>query len=470
MAVSVTVTAVKIDVTSTGGALVTMSDIVTAVGDTAVMEEVGTVITIKRAAGQVYREFEISAGCKVEYEEDYTINHEGISNTSTYTQLEWASGSYVKLNPGVTIDMNSDNQTYARSYLYAYGEVEAVGTLAKPITLKKMRNFYLAAAYDQEYEYVYFQDWTYLTSFCLSLGYQVISNTAPQVSLKHCRVENTNANYFGYGMYSTSGNRTLDNFTIEDCVFTHLYYPLYMTTTAGGMKFTRCEWSDCPIQPVIYGAGGYGLSEIGSTNIGSGFKQNTHQGYFYFDECTFDDVDNGVYGAYLLFNTNAILKNCTIKNQSYGITSQYGSKVYELGTTTFDTVTTARAYAYQGGTFPSYELGITVRDLAGSPVDDAIVEIRQNDGYATWHVSTDSNGEVLGAYGDKTVLPERGYYGVTSFEDWSEYTVTVTKQGYCTEFVSVTSDADKDIIVTLTPINTGATVINDAVINNSVIN
>ena len=468
MAISITVTATKIDVTSTGGVLVTMSDIVAQIADITVMEKVGDIITIKRAAGQIYREFEISSGCKIDFESGKTYNFEGITNSGSYIQLDVAYDSYIKIGENTHFDFNSDSQTYSRGYQYFSGEVDAEASLGNEIIMEHYRNIYITPRNDQYWDYIILKNNMYSSGYFLSFVSPAYTTEIPTVSFKHITVTNDNGNYYGSAIYANISGIPLVNYIFEDWNISHIAYPLYVYHFSATLK--RFNISDTTIQGILYSVGNLSGTPTQSTNVAKYAIGSTYQNYLIFDDCTFDDLDNGIYNFTCYYPGTTVFKNCSFNNQTYGVYVAYSGIARFVGTNTFTNISTSdKRYTYGGSTLDSFEIGITIQDEDGNPIENVSVSITQDDEYEHFERLSNSNGEVLSDFGYKTFLTNKAYYAVSSYEDWSAHTVSVVKDGYNKSITSLTVDADKDIIITLIAENEQATTLNGCTINDAVI-
>ena len=473
MAITSTVTAAKIDITSTGGVEVTMSEIVTHLADAAVMEEVGTTITIKKSAGLTYaREFEISNLCKIVLEEGYTLEWESITTSSTYYYFEIAIGAEFRIERDCTMNFDADSTVYNRVYTLIYGKLTIEGEVGHEVTWRGFRAnlFYNRTGGDVAVTYCNFEDCTYVQGYYLYITSNAYTGTYPTISFTHCRMTDTTT-YLGYGIRVNPGQFPMTNFTFNYIHMEHIYTPVY-SDGAKGLKFTNSTFKDTTNQLQIYGASGTGgVLPIKSPNIREEATQNTLQPAIRFEDCIFDDCDSGVYGTYNYYGNHIVFKDCTFMNMIYGHYSSYDSIASLLGTQTYTNMTAKWTNAYGGGTLLSHEIGITIQDSDGNPIEGVAFTSTEVNGYEIWTGISDSNGAILSVTGDKIILAKTAYYAYAENTpvDWSGKKFLSVKDGYNKDVQNYTVTQDEDIIITLITENEQATTIYDSTIYDSVI-
>lgn len=422
MAVSCTVTAIKIDITSTGGVQETWGTCVAAInakvsGTITGAGTVGDPYTITAAA---YRELEISNGCKILFEANTFTRWFWSATSGTYVILEFATGSDCVIEEGCEFDLGYTG-TYRRGYMYTYGKLTITGTVSNPVIFKNYRSGYLYFRDDQDWDYVKFQDTTYSSGYMIWLSYSQYTSIYPTVNLNHITVENTNANYWGrvYAGYTSTMPRdelTLNNWHVE-----HLYYPIY--SVSGSVKFTNSTFKDTIIQAYSYDAGnGIGLPFVTSKDKLANSK--TFQPMNVFDTCTFDDLDNGVYAVYCYYPGRTLFKDCTFQNQSNGVYTSQGSIVLWEGTNTFVGIGTHRRWAYNATHLHVRRVKLTVQDVDGNPISQASVSLIQASSPSKeWHAGlTDSNGELKNVWGNDPILVEKEEVSTGVYQQWSNDT------------------------------------------------
>lgn len=459
MAVSVTVTATKIDVTSTAGVQETLSAVVTAVGDTSVMEEVGSVITIKRAVGQVYRELEISNNCKIKFEEDHTTNFEGVSNTGTYYLLDFADGSEIEVEPGHTFDFNSDGQTYARAYIICYGQLIMGGTQAKPIVVQNYRSWYDYSRADQTWTYVELKEPTYAGGYLYySENYTKTKGAGLARSYTNVTVSQSTGNA-GYCYFSYTGN-PWDGVTYSDWTFTNLDRVYFYIST---MKVTRFSFSNFKNPLFCYGAGNaVGSSAYDTATDNDTFSKKRFQPSLTFDECSFDSFTTS-YFVYAFYGATTYFRSCDFDTESYGIYGQHGARTLEYGdSNTFTSVTVPRRWGAASTFLRCREIDLTVQDQAGTPIEDATVTLTQESSKRErWTAMTDSDGTILNVHGDLPRLVEREETSPGLFSYWSNdlsggtafHRIRVDKPGYLPVTHDLEMTTDQTVTITLIPEN-----------------
>jgi len=199
MAISVAITSIKIDITSTGGVQVPFSDVVTAVNaNTAgTITGSGTDADPWVITATAYRELEISSGCKVLFESGTRINWQWSTTSGTYYILDMAAGSTVHIEEDVIFDLGSTG-TYRRGYVYSRGSLIINGTLGNEVIFKNYRSMYIYPYnYDVTIDHCKFQNATYSNGYMVYVSYDQCSTAMAHFTMTNITVENTNGNYWG---------------------------------------------------------------------------------------------------------------------------------------------------------------------------------------------------------------------------------------------------------------------------------
>ncbi len=485
MTVTATVTDNKIDITSTGGVQETWGTCVTAINTVAAGTITGAgtsgdpyVITRgddAPAASADARELEISSGCKVLFEADTFTGWQWNNDAGTLTILDIATGSEVDIEEGCEFDMGIAG-TYRRAYISCYGKINFIGTALKPIVFKHMRSIYNYPRADQTWDYVNIEDTTLSSGYMMYMTYNAAYSQTdiPTVSMKHITITST-ANptwgrvYMSYNaMLPYPATWTFEDWVIED---------LSSITFNGGTMVCK-GWSfKNTVNPIgcAYAGGGIGLPYNHSKAVV--FPQGTLQPSIIFDNCTFDDIDLGVYATQGYYGGRVQFRNdCTFINQLYQSYGAYGGISFVVGTHTEGT--SVAVYSNTSIRLKCHEVAITVQDLEGNPIENACVAMVQNSATAKeWHTGfTDSNGELLDVNGYTPILAEKEETATGVYTSWSDddaadlsHTIMVTAAGYQVEQSRYEITEDKNITVTLTPLGEGATALFDSAIYDSTI-
>jgi hypothetical protein len=467
VAISVVVSSLKIDVTSTGGVQVTLDDICTEINDTSVMEKTGTIYLIKRQVGSAYREFEISSGCKVLFEADDTLNFEGITSSGTYVILDFATNSEIEIEEGFTFDFNSDGQTYARAYLYIYGQLTMVGTLSNNIVFKNYRSCYISPRNDQYWRYVTFKNATYYGGYLLYYSnYTAYYAKGILFDIQYVTVTNDPSLYYNGRLYITNSGYIEKDFVFRNWTVDYLDYPLL--SYQGSYKFVDCIFSNSKTYPTPYTAGGQvGHPYLTSKEGDFSRPKDNYQPLLVFENCLFDNLDLGVYGLRIYYNSNIYLKNCEIKDSSAkALYLSYGSFVLINGITYTNCATTPLSLSNNSASLHVREVSITVVDINDAPIEKACVSLRQAED-KEWHCGfTNSDGKLLNGFGDPSVLIEKEETSYNVFDNWSDdisagryHIIQVSKDGYTTKSQDIEITEDKDITIKLYSSENGATTI-----------
>jgi len=482
MAVTVSITTLKIDVTSTGGVEATLEEIYQAVIaiDAARMTRTGAgsegdpyLYNIPPLAGQTYCEFEISGSCIVLFQNSGS-NYSKLSWTWGTTTaapyiLDFAATSDVTIEPGFEFDMDASTATHY-GYIYFRGGISAVGTEGNEIIFKHYRNCYIYPYQnDQTWDYVKFQECTHSAAYMMYLTYP--QNIDPlTLSMKHITIENA-SNLWGRVYFQNesvpNGKQIFEDWTIEN-----LAYPFY--TVNGNYYLKRFHFKTSTIQGLHY-VNGLGTGLPMTLNKTNGHNTRTLQPMCVFEDCTWEDVDGGNLAMYNYYQSRILLINPTFIGMNYGAYTKYGSLTMWKGT-----ITMASGNPKQWGVDCSHTwvryMNITVQDLDGNPIENAMVSMVQSEGKEWYSALTEADGKIYGVYGNSPILTEKEETSNGVFIQWSDdegagqyHTITCSKAGYMTQSANYEMTQDRDITITLTPLNDGGTNIYDSTIYDSVI-
>ena len=317
MAVTVSISATKIDITSTGGVQETFGTCVTAINTNTAgtITGSGTSVDPWIITAAAYRELEISNACKVLFEAD-TYLYWNWSNTSgTYVVMDFATGSETVIEQNCVFNFGYVG-TYTRGYVYVYGKLTIQGTSGNEVIWKNMRSIYFYPRGDQDWDYLKIQDSSYSVGY---IPYLTYSNNyilpIPTVHLNHITIEDTRGTYNGRFYWLYSGN-PIDTYLFENFSVDHITYPIYLASSNG--KFINSTFKNSSVQAVNYNSGnGIGLPFNTSKSVLH--NQKTFQPMSVFDGCTFDNCDAGSYGMTNYYAGRILYKDCTFMNQITGL-------------------------------------------------------------------------------------------------------------------------------------------------------
>jgi len=482
MAVTVSLTSTKIDITSTGGVQATLEEVYQAViaVDATRMTRTGTgtsadpyVYQLIPGTGAAYVELEISSGCKVLFQNSGSNYSRlewtwGSTTVATY-MLDFASNSEVEIEPGFIFDLDATSASHY-AYIILRGQINAVGTLGNEIIFKHYRNLYFYPyAGTHTFEYVKFMDTTYSSGYMFYMTYLQAASPVT-VSMKHITVMNT-SNTWGR-IYINYVSTPPTDWALEDWRIEKVYYPLY--TTASTVRLVRWYFKDTSVQAIVYGCGTGSPPPVITTKSDSSPTKD-FQPAFIFEGCTFDNTDLGNIAAYCYYPGRIIFMSPTFIGLNYGAYSAYSSLVCWHGTITMASGT-KKVWSTEGRHVTVRQVGITVKDLNGDPIEGAVVSIQQSEMKEWYSATTNADGEVLNIFDMKPFFIEKEETSNGVFVNWSDsiadgryHEFVATADGYSSETAKYEITQDRDIVITLTPKNTGATVINNATINNSTI-
>jgi len=467
MAFTVATSSSKIDITSGTGNL---SDLETAVDDAGIFTSTGQVFEV---IGN--RELEISSGVTLNTTDGDTLQWNPTANLSPV--LDVVAGAILNIAQNTIIDFDTNRTHQGR--MYSYGTVNCSGTEGNEVIFQNMGHHYLYM-YDTtpwQWDYVIWQNTIHVNNYLMYIFQTGISSAnGPSTAhvFNNITVRGTGeATNFGNLLfyYTDMGKWTMDNWTVE--AISNMYIR-YGTT----LKFTNSTFQNMSnlVRPEASVAGSPNMSHYDTSKNLIVFSGNVNQNMIVFENCTFDDVDSGVYGIYSI-NTPILLKNCTFDNQTYPIYAN-GATVLLYGTTTYPVAPTANIkYGGQGTVLHVRKLDITVLDENSDPLENAIVHIRQKDATREqWAFYTDSNGQIrCGGYDEDIYLVEREEYSNGNFVEWSDGTgdlvhvIDVSAGGYTVDSREVAMNQDREITVQLSVAPAGATTIYDSTFYGSTI-
>ncbi len=468
MAVSVTVETSRIYLSGTGD--LTLDELNTAVGDTAVMERTGT------SPNYVYeikgnRELEGRNGVNFIIEEDQTLEWDLSINKSPL--VDFQTGSTFTVEPGVTINHDTSNGQYAR--MYFYGNSNFQGTEAKPIIIKRYyeQRIYPRESYTHNWNWVEFQDPSSYSLYNTGLYFMQDSDSNVVGSFTNLKFNNRTNTGYAFRFRSTDmSNAVFDNILVEECRYA-------FETYGSSFKFTNSTFKNIYYYNIVngnYAGNSYVIS--GDTSA----PYNAVQSKITFDNCTFQDnydASSTTRGFYLTYQTVIKFKDCTFagvdSTLDYGAQAYYSSRFLWEGSSTFTNVSTYRTWSTNSTHLHVRSLDLTVNDSSGSPLANANVSIRQKEGKEVWNFQTDSSGKIKDLFGDLPVFVEKNETSTGNFTNWSDGTgdkihiITISHPDYQIDTREVAFTQDRVIVAQLSENAPGVTKLYDSTIYDSTI-
>ncbi|MEA2037565.1 MAG: hypothetical protein U9O94_08705, partial [Nanoarchaeota archaeon] len=193
MAVTVSVTATKIDITSTDGVQETWDTCVTAINAHTAGTVTGTgtsgdPYTITAAS---YRELEFSSGVKVKFVAGTYTDWQWGTTSGTYVIFDASSGCEIEIEQGCNFNFGSTG-TYKRGYVYLYGKVTAQASSGNEIVFENYRSMYIYSRDTQVMDYVFLKNCTYSSGYMIYLGLMTYTTIRPVCSYTNFKVFNDN--------------------------------------------------------------------------------------------------------------------------------------------------------------------------------------------------------------------------------------------------------------------------------------
>jgi len=205
--------------------------------------------------------------------------------------------------------------------------------------------------------------------------------------------------------------------------------------------------------------------------------KTTQQAKITFEDCTFQDCYDSSSTERGLYTYGSVikLKNCTFAGVddalSRGVQAMYGARILlqgGLAGQTWTNVTTELVFStsYNVAFYEVYELDLTVQDSEGSPIEGAIVSVRQKEGHETHSFITDSNGNIKDCnYDDPVFVYGEILSNTPTYNLWSDGTgnqvheLMISHPDYVTDTREVTFDQNRTIVAVLGATPPGATII-----------
>jgi len=428
MAISVTVTATKIDITSTAGVLEDWDDVVTAVNAVTAGTITGTgtsgdpyIITCPSG----YREVEFSGGVRVNFVANTYI--EWANATAVTYMIDLATTAELYINEGCNFNLSTGASKNA--YMLMYGKVTITGTVSNRVVFENHRLGYWWPFDAQDLNYVDFKNVGNSAGYLFYCG-KANSRIAPICSYKNIRCYNDNGNIWGRA-YIGHGSNQIDRSTFENI---EIYNCEYFYSNVGSSKLKNVYVHDTTNYCFSQQVGKYSILPYRDTDPDQLEDQNLrNQAWHSFEDCEFDNVDSGVYGLYLQYQSVAKIKNCTFKNQTYGLRSLYDCRIILLGTNTFTGNTVDRSIGDGDMYLYGHEIAINIQDTAGNPIENALMYIEATNGKDKQQLISNSNGDIKDAHGDDCAFIEKHETSLGVFTTWDDYDYVVFAEGYVQE-------------------------------------
>jgi len=468
MAISVTVTATKIDVTATDAGGNTIDEIYQAVAAS------GFPANMTRAGAGPYTysipaqtELEISTNC---YIKDYSVGG-GILQWSSRSAnstnlLDLQNNAILELGPDWLIDFDTSDTYYV--YVHFQGQSVFQGTSGHDVVLQHYFILYIYALEGNSPT-----NWNYVTLQYLSYGngYFLYFISSLECEIKPEHVFN-NITFKDVGDATARGYILFigtDNFS--RCTFSNLTFDgTYRGIESYGScsKFSNCIFKNMWSNPIlVYGSGVNPYYEHVS-DASNKNKNIMQQPKITFENCTFQDNYGSnkpnYYASGLLYAGTIKYKNCTFQGTGgntclFGTLSHYGGSCLYEGTTTFNSVTNNFYWGTNGSHFDVKTLTMNVVDQDGIAIENVIVNIREADdktGVGDTFI-TNALGQVLDLFGDNPVFV---YREITSnapaYTNWTaSYEVKATKSGYESYQGTIDMTSDQTATVVLKDLATG---------------
>jgi len=432
MAVTVTVSSIKIDITSTGGVEATWAECVTAINThtPGTITIVGSPAVYTITCPSTYRELEISSGCIVRFEEFDEIRWEWSNTSGSYYVFEIASGSTVTIEQNVTFDIGYSG-TYHRGYVIWSGNITAEATLGNEIIISGHRRVYLYPYDNSTYNHIIIKNSAYASESLFFNGR--LTNYNGSVEMDNILVTNDNGNYYGCvyfdGFIKPWENLHVNGITVDHCYrsFANLY---------SYMRLTNCTFKNNQNYSQTYGVGGNNSHYIKGSNSAPSHKY-TFQNYGYFKDCLFQDNDLGAYEVYNHYDSFLFFENCEFKGVTYTTGRIYNNNnsVVYFKNPTFTNLTNPIQFNSTGVYLHVDFLTLTVTK-DGSPVEHANVLVHQSEDKFRINAVTNSDGQLVDSYGNHLILPIQEQTAASTYVQWSDsigsgryYTIEIYKEG-----------------------------------------
>ncbi len=445
----------------------TLSSITADIGDnTWIAESPSGTFTIKNKDIDIRDGGVLTIGDSGDYSVSKKLNLQPSASTGCNFTIQ--KGGELQLFGNVEIDATTNPSYY--QYWYFYGKFYVRGNATYKPTLKHVHRIYrywnsYAPTYDRNHDvfdvdylkiinpfntvsyYLYLQD----------LYYAADKDVESWKNIEFGEAGDTSG-YIIFGSYSIV-KAVADDFSklqIEDCKFQYansygmliVAFPIHFKNSLfanNGSNGLRSQY-DLATHNQVRGKAG----SIAPRNMDI-------QQFVFCEGCDFEN--NGSYDVHLRDGVSFLTKDSTYNYASYGIYSDYGSRVYIWSGNTFNGSNPVNLSA-RNLVFWVNALDLTVKSKSsGNPLEDAMVYCRQKDGKEELLFRTDSAGKPINMAGldGKIILihKEQLNSAATSWDLWSDpgnstyHEIWIWKEGYEPAKLTYTMNADRTITVEL---------------------
>lgn len=383
---------------------------------------VGTVITIKIKAGQTYCAMTLNNGTKITMNAGYTLEFESETGATVRTVFTVNTEAEFIIESNAILDFSSTATMLAANgyaYIYFYGKVTAVASLGNEIILKHYRICWIYPINTQTWQYVKFMDihsYTTTTSQALNLNGTGTSNVTETgipatITMKNITIINTLRPYYGYGFQTSANGTIMDNYILEDWWIEKIYSGFRLDNT-GSLKLKNFT---------VYDSASYSGSGSGGAGVGSNYPYNPSnynptngnnlQTAIYFDNCVFDTVSGGSYNMLWYYRCFIVYKDCTFLDggatSTYGVYTNYIPTICFIGNNTTNNSYLVSVIDTNTLCFHVRDIDITVKDIYGDPIENAIVSITHSSDFEHWSSHTNSLGKLKTCNAENIKLVEK---------------------------------------------------------------
>jgi hypothetical protein len=456
----------------------TLSDVVTAINDTAYIEETAPGHFQLKGNRFFYVYGELIMGDPNDFSVSETLELTGYtSNGGARLYFPYqAVDSHFAMYGDCTIDLGHDPARYP--YWYSFGNMTIVGdeTYKPKIRGGYYLNWYPPLFTSNEDQWdsskLIMRHVEFLEKYKIPSSYHLYWNSAQGAwrtwAFEDCLFDFNPGVDHVYGclyaiFWPTPGAQDWSRYIFERCTFTKAYYPILGGTA--NCVFKDCTFEDnyaqirineaCADRPYIHTE-----NQDAWEYAGQDYNRVRPQRYAIFDGCTIRGGYNNTISAYAVVADGGgvvFLTGCDITSGlgQYALYTNTRGRIFLHGDTNTiacgNGVSTPCFNSLGGATFKAYLLDLTITDQDGAPVEGASVVVEHSLGYEAEHFITDENGKPLCNYhlgkivctyaeGNKYLVP-------TNPDHWTawggEHVVKVVADGYLQATESYTMDQDR---------------------------
>lgn len=384
------------------------------------------------------------------------------TTTSVYTLFQTYVGSVFEMSAGCILDVNGNDATYHRAYIYLYGRLLISGVSGNPCEIKNHRSMFVYPTTDDATKYNHVQhlkitSGNYVTGNSVSFSpYSTARSAVPHIyediefvdhdlGLKYGAPSLSIGDYFGmtFRRWTFTDIRDVyingtSNLYLEDFIFTRVWNLINTTRAGVASPFNAYNTS---------------RDDIWKT-------PDNAQAFMHFKNCTFTDNNRsssteygvaGYYGSYLYF------EDCTFQGVEdqlrYGIYLEHGSVVL-LKDCTFTNVQDRFRILNEGAVLHVRSLDLVIQGAEGV-IENATVVVKQLEGKESHKFTTNALGRITTANGKLPVFCEMEQIDNSTTENWSDGTgdkkhmIEVFAAGYKVHQEEVLFTQDRTITITL---------------------